>query len=262
MPTRRDFLASGASAAAAGVGIGTILPAASAAHRDGEWRDKRAGTLIEFDETLLRTYQPSLAMTMDTQEAFVGLYGYVVRNDPESDLEPYDYDVCCYWSQLSIQEGLWFLSEDSHLGDHEPIYVFIDPETEEVDRVVYSAYHHYPAEVSPDSAKFRQERHPDHSTHVVLRVDERWHNYHRDPGRDGTLDYPDIDNWLDVRDHWADNGFYEHTSDEAIEDPATMLNRQAWWDEDTLDYKFAPLAHRFGLFGAGEADDLRDTDDD
>jgi len=54
------------------------------------------------------------------------LYGYVARSNE------YETDMLCYWAQLTHQDGLPGVRADSHLGDHDPIFVFVDSESGDV----------------------------------------------------------------------------------------------------------------------------------
>lgn len=255
MITRRDFLRhSGAIAgSAAGVTTSTI---AAGDHREGNWRAKPDNVTIEYDEEFLRTYQPRLVTTYSTRQEFIGFFGYTVRG------KPYEYDVACYWAELTHQDGLtlfnFVFGPDSHLGDHEPVYVFVDKSTGEVEKVIYSTYHHFPGEITPETGVFVQDRHQDLATHPILRVVPEWHNYSAAVG-DRTGTFFTLESWIAVRDSWKENGFYQETADEAIEDPATMQTRDAWWQKNTMDYKFGPLFARLGLRGAEQSDEIRNS---
>lgn len=243
---RRDFLAAVAGGVAVGAG------AATAAHEDSNWRAKPDGVTIEYDEPWLETHQPLLVTDHETRRRINGLYACRVGGDA------YEYDVACYWLQATHQDGLAFFDlvfrPDSHLGDHEPVYVYVDDDGT-VDRVVYSTYHHFAGEVTPDSARFQAVRTSD-ETHVTLRVIPEWHNYSADTDRDGS--FLELRDWVSSRDSWLDNEFYERTADEAVEDPETMLRRDSWWDESTTDYRAGELFAWIGLRGAEQADDIKD----
>ncbi|MFC7216453.1 hypothetical protein ACFQO4_20555 [Saliphagus sp. GCM10025334] len=221
------------------------------------WRGKPDHVTIEFDEQMLYRYEPLLVTDWETRQRHNGLFGYVARS------EEYDYDVCCYWSQLSHQDGanLWgfVFQADSHLGDHEPIYVMVDKETGEVARVVYSAYHHFPAEVEPMGGNLEQIRHPELRTHATLEIIPYWHHHKYSPGEDGAFasNFSNLEDWGEAREQWADNGFYNRTNSRAIEDPEVMLTRSSWWESGTIDHRLGELFHRLGWAGGSETDDLR-----
>lgn len=246
MPTRRAFLQTVSGAAAV-----TVAGLATAAHRDGDWAAKPAGVTIEYDQTFLQQYQPKLVLDYQTREKVKGLYGYVVRGDA------YQYDVACYWLQATHQEGLTtfgvVFGPDSHLGDHEPVYVLVDDDA--VDRVIYSTYHHFAGAVTPETATFVQDRASD-ETHVVLRTVPEWHNYTADTDRDGA--FLTLEDWLGVRDSWVDNGFYDETAPAAVENPDTMRSRDSWWRTNTLDYPVGKALAWAGLRGADQADPIKD----
>ena len=223
-------------------------------HQDDPFENQPEHVEILFDQQMLRRYEPRLIMNEQTRRRHKGLYGYVARSDE------YDYDVCCYWSQLTHQDGLPIVRADSSFGDHEPIYVFVDKETEQIHDVIYTAYHWYASQISvedsPDS--FIRDRDDDSATHIVLGVVDPWHHYTRDVHGSGV--FLPLRNWLNVRDDWADSNMYEAAQNEAIEDPMLMRDRNSWWQDDSTDSLFAELWRMLGLRGGAQADELKGPD--
>lgn len=216
-------------------------------HSDDDWSSDIDHDIL-FDEARLRKYQPALVMSQTTRRRFNGMYGYVAESDEEETF------VCCYWGQMTHQDGLPIAQADSHLGDHEPIYVFVDDDSGEVDRVVYSGYHWFAAETTGEEGNLSTIR-ADKPTHINLRVVDPWHHYSHGDNGDGAL--VDLESWPGIRDTWRQNGFYEPAQPEAIEDPWTMLERDSWWRDGSTDAWFADLWRRVGLRGGSEADALR-----
>ena len=200
---------------------------------------------VSFDRERLKRYQPALITSEQNRPRIKGHFGYIAEHE---DREMTAY---AYWLQLTHQDGVPGFSQDSHLGDHEPIYVFVG--SEGVQSVVYSAYHHYAAEVKdPELAAIAA----DEPTHVPLEIIDPWHMFRYVPERRGSL--LDLRDWLAVRETWAKNGFYESTSNEAVDNPFVMADgRETWWDEATWDYRAAAIWRLIGWAGAGDADPTR-----
>lgn len=247
---RREVLAGTAAA------MGSLALSGSVGATDYAWRTGGVGEtsdadiLVEFDRSFLERYQPYLDMSLSVRNASPTHHGYKVTS------EDWEFDWACYWMQLAVQDGMFILADqDSHLGDHEPVYVAVDKTDGEVDRAIYSAWHHMVG-AQRQSGLVLQEERADYPTHPTFRVDPNHHHYYNATEPGGTLLDP-LQNWLDVRDRWIDNGFYESTSAEAIEAPEVMLERGTWWADGTLDARLAPWFHRFGFGGARGADPLR-----
>lgn len=241
--SRRQYLASAGAAVAAAVGLSSRASAAGVP----ELATPDSVTL-SYDEERLRKYQPRMITSTENRPRITGLYGYIAE-DSERDLTAY-----AYWLQLTHQSGLPGVSQDSHLGDHEPVYVFVDADGVPTS-VVYSGYHHYAAAKSLGEDDLVADRAAD-PTHVdALRITDPYHHYLFDPA--ATSGFVDLDDWLSVRDSWARNDFYAKTENAAVDDPFTMLTRDTWWADGTRDRQFALLWRFVGIGGASAADETR-----
>lgn len=220
-----------------------------------EWRAKRESTTIAFDEQYLYEYQPMLRLNKVTREQYKGLYGYVARS------EEHETDALCYWSQLTHQNGLPGVRADSHLGDHEPIYVFVNSETGGVEEVVYTAYHWFTGsvEIGDDPSAALQTEGSDSPTHATFSVVPEWHNYQFNAEQTGAL--VELKSWPAVRETWVQNGFYEPANVEAIEDPWQIREANSWWEEGSIDAQiagiWANIGDTLGWYGADKADEWR-----
>lgn len=238
------------AATATTVGGLTTTRRVAAEHTSGEWAAKPEHVTLEFDKAFLRKHRPVFVSTRETRQQYKGLYGYKATSDE------YDYDYAYYWSQLTHQEGLLFVSKDTHLGDHEPLICCVSKDSGELESVIWTEYHHFAAEQPADALQVVSSA-TNEKTHPVFEIDTNWHNYYDVESDDWSLGDFELKNWIDVRDSWRDNGFYEETSAKAIEDPETMQTRDTWWADGTSDKRFALLWRRLGRGGADRADNLR-----
>lgn len=218
-----------------------------------EWEAKEENTIIEFDEQYLYEYQPKLRMSPEVRESQKGLYGYVARSADR------DTDVLCYWSQLTHQDGLPGARADSHLGDHEPIYVFVNSESGDVEEIVYSAYHWFTgtAEIGDTPSASLATIRADKPTHATMTVVDPWHHYRFTPGEAAA--FVELKSWPEVRETWIRNGFYDPADVATIEDPWSIRDSDGWWKKNSVDGRLAGVWARIGdilgWYGADKADD-------
>lgn len=236
--SRREILGVIGSAA-----IGSaVLSISASAEIDSDAKPDHVS--ISYDEARLERWQPYLSLTIDASNKLNAMYGYVATS-PE-----WDHDVLAYWARYAVQEGLPFVPSDAHQYDHEPVYLFLDTDAEEpappeaLELVVYTAYHHYSASFAPESEDLEGSRQSDDETHISLAVVSPWHHYRR-AEEGGVL--PELRSWVSARSEWEAYGFYEGTSREAVDSPHSMLDRESWWADGTLDARFASLWLRLGL---------------
>lgn len=238
--SRRDVLATSGKALA-GLGLLATTAAPSAAEIDSDAKPDHV--TVRYNEERLERWQPYMSMSSEARKALTGVYGY------EATSPEWEYDVLCYWSRYSIQEGFWIF--DSHQYDHEPVYLFLDSSASEpappsaLELVKYAAYHHYSGSVAPELSELSGSRQSTDETHASLDVIPQYHHY-RYTG-DGSGIHPPLKDWPAARSEWEAYGFYSGTSREAVDAPHTMLDRESWWADGTTDAKFASLWLRLGL---------------
>ncbi len=219
-----------------------------------DWRAKPESVAISFDEGYLKRHQPMLMMAPTTREQNKGIYGYVAKS-PDRDT-----DALCYWSQLTHQNGLPFVNSDSHLGDHEPIYVFVNSDDGSVEEIVYSAYHWFAGseEITTPATQLASSR-ANEPTHPVLSVSEQWHNYSYDADASGA--FTTLKSWPEVRSSWVNNGFFNPANVAAIENPWKMRDLSGWWEQGSIDGMvagvYAEIGSTLGWYGAEQADSWR-----
>ena len=272
MPTRRQLLTTTAAGLAAAVGVSSTAGATTDAETD-DWEHKPSHITYSYDQQELEAYQPKFITSRDARSKITGLFGF------KAESTNWSRDAYYYWMRYTHQDSASdsvdafgvltdVLGPDSHLYDREPSIVFVDDDGVPTQAVV-TGYHHYALEIpyEPDEFLWTEDRLDGTASHVHLRVIDPWHHYRyveADSEDRGTLleSVFDVRNWLEVRDAWRDNGFYNNSHGPAIEDPFVMLDRESWWADGTWDQRFGKLWIRMGLGGARESDDLRTDVDD
>ena len=218
-----------------------------------EWEEKPDDVEIAWDEYRLRKYRPKLVMDEATRRRMDGLYGYVAKSDEE------ETDVLCYWSKFDESESLPIGNNAlvSDIGDHDPIYVFVDKETDEIDRIVYSGFQLDAAEVQPSEDELETSDFSGDPTHATFEVVSDWHHYRYAPEKIGHLNY-ELKPWPEVRETWQSNNFGPDAA--AVENPWRLLDEDDWRDNDglfSLTDMWLDVAKSLGWYGADETDDLR-----
>lgn len=224
---------------------GTALTAVSTAEAVHTEEGQPPHVTLSFDQGLLETYQPKLVTrTLDVKPS--QQYAWIATS-PE-----HETDVYCYWTWYVSQRGL--TGQDSHYLDREPVYVFVDSTTGDVQRVLYSAYHWLKGSTSDPT--LTDEQNP------TLRVVERWHHYLLTDEVTGVyVPLSDLDTTFEA---WLDNGWEEDLYVGAAQDPWVMLDRGSWWNETAVGFSFNEMLRRsyvrasnltgFDIFGAGTTD--------
>lgn len=220
---RRDFLAS----ASAAVATPLALVGSARATTLEDAKEEFSHVDIEYDKPTLERYQPRLSMTTEHLKRFQYQASYVARSDE------YDTYVCCYVARYTKQEGI--TGHDSHLGDTEPVYIFVDSGTDEPVEAVWTGWHWNAAGITDDSATF----HPgqsDDPTHLSLSVVWPWGNYTYTDADQGA--FFDLADWRPERELLVSGGLYDRGSAAAFEEPWVMSaaheGRAGWWDQSGL----------------------------
>ncbi|QCW05228.1 hypothetical protein [Natrinema pallidum] len=251
--SRRRFLATAATTAAAAVAVPGL---ASAADPPG-WTLSHI-TAVGDDEAELRQYEPYLDIRFDDQQQQVGVYGWWAESS-EHDTRAY-----YYWAKYAKQDSLAdripflgpLLSADSHFKDHEPIIVFTDPDSGDVQTVVYSGYHHFAVRLTGDEMTLAQDE-LSIPTHPSLAVATPHHHYRHQ--RDATRGVPahtiagsEFGSFLEKQPQWERNRVFAKSHDPAVFDPWVARDRGTWWDKSTRDYQFARIRILLNLRDGGE----------
>lgn len=209
MPTRRAFL----RASGAALGGSLLVQTVAADHFD----TRPSHVTLEYDESYLDQYKPMLTMSYESQQKFLGLYGWVASS-PE-----HDTNVCVYWTSYSHQDG-WFGNLDSHHGDHEPVAVEVDKSSGDVVRVRASVYHWIKGEQSGTVV-------PMDGTNPRLKVVDPWHQYTAAEPGETAQDFP-ADDLTNEYQGWLDNGLKQDLLPGASTNPWKMQFESDWWRSD------------------------------
>lgn len=215
--TRRDYLrgvGSAAGTAAGGVALlGGAASSALAEHADAQ----EPYVTLSYPEGLIKQYQPLLVL--DGVENEPNAYHALYAESQESDL-----DVVVGFHHYYYQEG--YSQFDSHLGDREPVYVYVESETGEPVKVQYSAFHwHENTEMWQDLSTGSSELRP------KMRVVPK-HHQHRTYHGDAAGETVPVANLLESYPQWLSNGLEEEIHPGAVYNPQEeMQHRDYWWKE-------------------------------
>lgn len=206
---------------------------------------------LAYDEPWLRQYQPVLDLQPTDRRKLLGIYAWKATS-PE-----YDTDVGVYWASYSHQEGV--TSYDSHYGDREPAYVFVDSESGEIERVVASVYHWLAGHAIPPTTDAGRPR---------LKVINPWHQYSAAPSSASTIQ-PDLqslgtgtelaDDGIQTEfEQWLANGLDTDLGVGTVVKPWTMRGRESWWRRGIADYslteEWVSIRRRIGIGQTGDLD--------
>ncbi|WP_337653290.1 hypothetical protein [Halomontanus rarus] len=209
----------------------------------------------EIDE--LRKYQPFFVTTRGIRQRMRAFYGWYADSSEHSTRAYY------YWMKYTHQEG-WLESwtpwdTDRHMLDHEPVVVLTDRSTGDVERVFYSNYHHFVAELEGENANLQEYAVDGNETHVTLRIvpeHQHYTNYLTEDRGAPVENLTDIVSWLEARETWYDEGIFEKSNTEAVEDPFYVSeDTSSWWAEGTWDYRVGQWRYSLGLHDAENTDE-------
>jgi len=239
--SRREFLTTAAATAAA-----VAVPGLAGAAEPPEWSPDHI-TNVGDDLDQLQQYEPHLDIRWSDQEQLQGIYGWY------ADSSKYDTRAYYFWCKY-IKQDSWadqipllgpLLSRDSHFKDHEPIAIFVDRDSGEVQEVLYSGFHHYAVNLPrSDITLIQQSR--DFPTHVSLKVATPHHHLMAQPNTTTTVPAhtirtADFGSFLDEQPEWERNNVFASSHRPAVFDPWQAKKRGYWWANGTWDKRFAEL---------------------
>lgn len=242
--SRRAFVRATGTAAVTATGAAALSrPAAAAEYEPRD--DVTYGFDDADDAALLERWQPELVMShLGVRPS--GTHAMVCRGE-------WHGTVCLqYWQVYPVQEGV--TSADSHLGDHEPIYVFLRPDGSggyELEEVVYSAYHWFagrrtnPPRVADEVRPKGYVWEPHHQ-----------HSFERPEIAKYPGERPDLVDFRETYPRWLDNGARGVIADGVVYDPWVMKGldgRPSWWDKTGLNLVDKYLYQFYLMLGFGQA---------
>lgn len=240
---RRELLRrGGAAAVAAPAAALTLTQHASAEHPDSQ----PPYVSLTYDESLINQYQPLLLLhgVEERPQAFHAVY----CESAESDL-----DVVVGFHYYLTQKGA--STQDSHLGDREPVYVYVDSATGEPVKVQYSAFHWY-----ENTAHWDDIQADGSGKRPYLRVVPKHHHHRTYDGfvdSDEATDLP-LRNLLESYPGWLDNGLEDEIHPGVVYNPQEeMQHRQYWWADGVQTFQERLLAQIYlaaGVRGADKSD--------
>lgn len=203
---------------------------------------------LSFDEEIIERYRPQLVLE-DVEPRPLAFYGLHATSTESSLNAVYGF------TKYPFQQGQ--SHSDSHLGDHEPVIVFYNQSSGEVELVAYSAYHWFKGQTTADALTFAT----DARTTPVLQVDPTYHHHYLYAGaRDG--ERIELRNLLDSIDGWLANGLEENLAPSQPFNPWEMLGRETWWRHTTGNWINAfllSLWFNLGLSDAAATSDLSEV---
>jgi len=207
--SRRQFLRGAGAVAVSGVAVSGV---AAASHLDTQPEH----VTIEYDQARLEKHRARLDLDSEDDDLLIGQYGWVATS-PE-----YDTDALVYWCKYEEQAGA--TPYDSHDGDHEPYYVFVDSDTGAFRELIGSIYHWSRGRTTNPET--------DADDHPKLRVINPWHHY------TSTEESGDLYEVQDLTEHieaWLANGLEEDLEPGLVHNPWRLKGpsgRTHWWADD------------------------------
>lgn len=221
---------------------------------------------LSFPRNEMERYRPLLTIPESAEFKTPTWYGWRAAS-PEHEL-----DVYVYFAYYRGQTG-WTRS-DSHRGDREPFYCFVDPDHQEVRYVAYSGWHWMrAASWGPNIYS------GDGGHHPTARVFAKHHHYALTQMDSGQLfdvdplgtdsDAPfTADAESDVQfEAWLADGWENALHPGAAQNPWVMRNRSSWWRDGAeswprtiwnLQIQLAGVPFAGGFAGDATTSDLAD----
>lgn len=249
--TRRTVLSRSGQALGGGAALAASTGGAAASHAG----TKPDHVTITEDTEWLTHYAPMLDLRHVPSENHPTLRGWrFTSRDDELD-----WDVGVYAAEYGVQDDVWTIT--SHAGDHEWVYVFVDPRTGEVDHVSYTAYHWLQGYVTSPNTNTE-----DGGEHPTLTVSPTYHNYIPSATTSESAVLLDVrslgdpDSQTGPLYQWLDNGMETDLAEGAVHNPWNLSRTGAltdWWSREGMsrtNYWIVKVWALMGIRGADRAD--------
>lgn len=242
--SRREVLVGAGALAYGTLAIARYADVVRADHRS----NKPDHVTISYDEATIEEYRPQLILDGVEPEPFD--FHALHAESTESDL-----NAVYGFLEYPYQEGI--SKSDSHLGDHEPVIVFYEASSGDVERVDYAAYHWFKNSTPAESLQFAG----DEGHRPMLAVDPTYHHYYIYSGN-AAGGRPPLANLDDSIDSWLTNGLEDKLAPSQPFDPWAMLGRESWWSHtfgNWIDAMLKSVWFNLGISDARETSDLREA---
>lgn len=235
--SRRQLLTA-AGAAALGGGITGATGVAQAEHAPPEY------VSLSYPEQLIKRHQPLLVMDGVEQQP-TGYHAMLVESAEA------EFDVIVGFNKYLYQEGIDPTGSDSHLGDREPVYIYLDESGSPV-KIQYSAYHWY------ENTEYWSDLQTDESgDRPLLQVVPRWHHHVTYSGSRSGQTVP-VRDLRDSYPTWLQNGLEDEIHPGAVYHPQQEMQQRAyWWADGAQNWSERLLASVYlslGVRGASQTD--------
>ena len=220
--SRRETVRAAGALLSGGGAAGAVLAAARkvvAEHASS----KPDYVTLSYNEELIKKYQPLLILEGVEVEPWD--YHALYAESAESDL-----DVVVGFHKYPYQQGVSPFGDDSHLGDREPCYVYVDSSTGDPIKVQYSAYHWY-----ANTVPYQDLQTDDSGNRAFMRVVPEHHQHQTYSGWKTAQEATDlpVKNLLESYPGWLDNGLHDDIHPGAVYNPQEEMQfRDMWWREE------------------------------
>lgn len=229
MMDRRTFVRAGVATATVGA-IGTVTLSGAVAGDHDEALPDHVSLTFPRDE--MERYRPLLSIPSTADFKSPTWYGWKASS-PE-----YELDCYVYFAFLHGQRG--WTESDSHQGDREPFYCFVDPQNAEVRKVVYTGWHWMAARSnSPNIYDADGGHHPtarmfkDHH-HFALTDTASGQLFDVEPlGTDADAPFIADGDSMVTFEEWLADGWEQALHPGAAQQPWLMESRDSWWRDGT-----------------------------
>ncbi len=199
-------------------------------------------------------YRPLLDLRHVPHDNHPTIRGWRVTSN-ESDVET---EAAVYLSEYAVQKDALTLT--SHSGDHEWIYVFVDPDSGEVQSVSYSFYHWLRGFIREPTVYDQNG-----GKHVMFTAAPTYHNHvpRTDPGEGALMDVHPLGDYDTLTGPFYDilkNGMNQSLEPGAVHEPWRLSpdgSLDAWWRQDGGKWYNRLIVDAFARVGFGLGIDFR-----
>lgn len=247
--SRRAVLRATAPGIGLGGGVGAVAGLAQLAAAEHSERGPPDHVTVSYDDARIAEYQPQLVLDGVSPEP-LGYYGLHAESEESSLNAVYGF------VKFPYQEGRLGRA-DGHLGDHEPIIVWYDSASGEVERVDYAAYHWFHGWAPADAFQYADEA----QKRPMVRVDPAYHHFYIYSGA-AAGERLERENLLEGIDGWLANGLEENLALSQPFNPWDMFGRESWWRHNRsnrIDASLKALWFNLGLADASKTSDVSEV---